>query len=37
MKSEKEVNDAIDMLRGIDEESAGFVASAIAALEWVLK
>jgi ribosomal protein L6P/L9E len=37
MKSEKEVSDAIDMLRGIDDESVGFVAAAIAALEWVLK
>ena len=37
MKTEKDVNDSIDMLRGIDDESAGFVAAAIAALEWVLK
>ena len=37
MKSEKEINDCIDMLRGIDDESAGFVAAAIASLEWCLK
>jgi len=37
MKTEKEINDNIDMLRGIDDEPAGFVAAAIAALEWCLK
>jgi len=37
MKLEKEVRDNIEMLKGIDDESAGYVAAAIAALEWVLK
>ena len=33
MKSEKEVRDNIEMLKGIDEEDSGLVAAAIAALE----
>ena len=37
MKSEKEVRDNIEMLKGIDEEDSGLVAAAIAALEWCLK
>ena len=37
MKSEKEVRDNIEMLKGIDEEESGLVAAAIAALEWCLK
>lgn len=37
MKSENEVRDCIEMLKGIDGEESGFVAAAVAALEWVLK
>lgn len=37
MKNEKEINDLIDLLRGIDDEPAWFLASAIAVLEWCLK
>jgi len=37
MKTEQEIMDVIDMLEAIDDEPAGLVASAIAALRWCLK
>lgn len=38
MKTEQEIMDVIDMLEAfIDDEPAGLIASAIAALRWCLK
>ena len=37
MKSDKEVRECIEMLKGIDEEESSLVTAAVAALEWVIK